>query len=187
MYSCVRPDIHTDYLNVIYVCYVVSSIYIPCKSCQTCLEISLFFMDPHQGLAGRRSPITCWEVEGSQHEIVKLLLAYWAGQPDVCLLLIHRDRTDLGEESEWSGPQPGGPALWVVQDRNLTLYLVLCLQHLLGICWVLNCIEWMDQLISYWMSTILSSFVENSNLLSRTLDTTGGCYSNKGKGPSSVY
>lgn len=73
MYSCIRPDIHTDYSNAIDVCYAASSIYIPCKSCQTDLEISLFSMDTHQGLDSRRSPITCWEVEGSQHEIVKLL------------------------------------------------------------------------------------------------------------------
>lgn len=65
---------YSDYSDATCVCYAeVSSIYIPCKSCQTDLEISLFSMDTLQGLVSRRSPITCWEVEGSQHEIVKML------------------------------------------------------------------------------------------------------------------
>jgi hypothetical protein len=40
---------------------------------QTDIKISLFFMDAHQGLECRRSLITCWEMEESQHEIVKML------------------------------------------------------------------------------------------------------------------
>ena len=40
---------------------------------ETDIKISLFFMDTHQGLEGRRSLITCWKIEGSQHGIVKVL------------------------------------------------------------------------------------------------------------------
>ena len=40
---------------------------------ETDIKISLFFMDTHQGLEGRRSLITCWKIERSQHGIVKVL------------------------------------------------------------------------------------------------------------------
>lgn len=76
--------IHSGYSVATCVCYAaVSFIYIPCKSRRTDLEISLFSMDTLQGPEGRRSPITCWEVEGSQHEIVKMLaLTILVSQPD---------------------------------------------------------------------------------------------------------
>lgn len=40
---------------------------------ETDIKISLFFMDTHQGLESRRSLITCWNMEGSQLGIVKML------------------------------------------------------------------------------------------------------------------
>lgn len=40
---------------------------------ETDIKISLFFVDTHQGLECRKSPITHWKMEGSQHEIVKML------------------------------------------------------------------------------------------------------------------
>lgn len=40
---------------------------------QTDIKICLFCMDTHQKPECRRSLITCWDMEGSQYEIVKLL------------------------------------------------------------------------------------------------------------------
>lgn len=37
------------------------------------IKISLFFVDTHQGLKCRKSLITCWKMETSQCEIVKML------------------------------------------------------------------------------------------------------------------
>lgn len=40
---------------------------------ETDIKISLLFMDTHQGLECIKSLITCWKMEGSQFEIVKML------------------------------------------------------------------------------------------------------------------
>lgn len=49
---------------------------------ETDIKISLFLVDTHQGLECRRSPITHWKVERSQHGIVKLLAVILrVGQP----------------------------------------------------------------------------------------------------------
>lgn len=51
---------------------------------ETDIKISLFFVDTHQGLECRRSPITHRKREGSQHEIVKklavILQMSWSAQ-----------------------------------------------------------------------------------------------------------
>lgn len=40
---------------------------------ETDIKISLFFVDTHQGLECRKGLITCWKMETSQCEIVKML------------------------------------------------------------------------------------------------------------------
>lgn len=67
------PDPQRDNSNLICACYPVSHICVLASLVQTDIKRSLFNMDAHQGAGCRRSLITCWEVEGSQHETIKML------------------------------------------------------------------------------------------------------------------
>lgn len=126
---------------------------------ETNIKISLFFMDTHQGLEGRRSLITCWKMEGSQCGIVKMLAIIsqvrwsaqhtWTGIECFPVTNFTEMESDAGQESECQR-QPAPPDCESFQDRDLILHSLLCLKHLaLEKSWtMLN--GWVNELINGW-------------------------------------
>lgn len=69
---CVMPDAHRNNSKVMFAMQCLPFAFFA-SLVETDIKISLFFVDTHQGLECRRSPITYWKTEGSQDEIVKML------------------------------------------------------------------------------------------------------------------
>lgn len=116
---------------------------------ETDIKISLFFMDTHQGPEGRRNLITCWKMEGSQCEIVKMLAVIiqvswsaqytWTGIECFPVTDFAEMGTDAEKESEQSTlAKPS--RLWVIpgQGPHSPLIVVCSTQHLLSTkqCWM---------------------------------------------------